>query len=314
MDRRSWIAGAVAGVAGLVPLRVVRAQSIRPLVLGDALGDPFAEGYFAIDTGIFRNVGLTIDLQSFTSGSQMAEAVNVGAIDVGITTPIQIANAVARGVPLTIIAPGAISTPTSPSTVMVVGGGAPLKTAKDFEGRTVAVNSLRTVSEVGLDAWLTANGADVSKVRVIEMTMPQMGPAIEHGTIDAGIENDPSLSNALKNNGVRVFLDPNLAIAPRFLGSCWFTTLTFAQNNRDVVKRFGSAMTQTARWANAHRAESGEILAKYGKFDLNLVRNMARSQFAEELRLSDIQPELDAAARFGALARRVTAAEIVFEA
>ncbi len=59
-------------------------------------------------------------------------------------------------------------------------------------------------------------------------------------------------------------------------------------------------------------AESGEILAKYGKFDLDLVRTMARSQFADELRLADIQPELDAAARFGALARRVTAAEIVF--
>jgi NitT/TauT family transport system substrate-binding protein len=310
MDRRSWLAA--AGATSFIPLHAVRAQSGRALVLGDALGDPFAEGYFAIDTGIFRKAGLTIDLQSFTSGSQMAEAVNAGAIDVGVTTPIQIANAVARGVPLTIIAPGAISTPTSPSTVMVVGGGAALKSAKDFEGRTVAVNSLRTVSEVGLYAWLTANGADPSKVRVIEMTMPQMGPAIEHGTIDAGIENDPSLSNALKNNGVRVFLDPNLSIAPRFLGSCWFTTLTYARANRDVVKRFQSAMAETARWANAHRAESGEILAKYGKFDLNLVRTMARSQFAEELRLSEIQPELDAAARFGALARRVTAAEIVF--
>jgi NitT/TauT family transport system substrate-binding protein len=314
MDRRSALIGLVAGAACFLAPQVLRAQGGRALVLGDALGDPFAEGYFAIDTGIFRKVGLTIDLQSFTSGSQMAEAVNAGAIDVGITTPIQIANAVARGVPLTIIAPGAISTPTSPSTVMVVGGGAPLKTAKDFEGRTVAVNSLKTVSEVGLAAWLTANGADVSKVRVIEMTMPQMGPAIEHGTIDAGIENDPSLSNALKNNGVRIFLDPNLAIAQRFLGSCWFTTLAFARANRDVVKRFGAAMAQTARWANTHRTESGEILAKYGKFDLDLVRNMARSQFAEELRLSDIQPELEAAARFGALARKVNAAEIVFEA
>ena len=197
---------------------------------------------------------------------------------------------------------------------MVVGASAPMKSAKDFEGRTVAVNSLRTVSEVGLDAWLTANGADPAKVRVIEMTMPQMGPAIQHGTIDAGIENDPSLSNALKSNGVRIFLDPNLAIAQRFLGSCWFSRLAFAQQNREIVKRFGQAMMLTARWANTHRTESGEILAKYGKFDLNLVRNMARSEFAEELRLADIQPELDAAARFGALARRVQASEIVFQA
>jgi hypothetical protein len=72
-------------------------------------------------------------------------------------------------------------------------------------------------------------------------------------------------------------------------------------------------MTLTARWANAHHLESGEILAKYGKFDPDLVRTMARSEFAEDLRLSDIQPELDAATKFGALSRRVAAADIVFQ-
>jgi NitT/TauT family transport system substrate-binding protein len=284
----------------------------RALRVGDAPGDPFAQAYWANDTGIFQRVGLNVEISNFTSGSAMSAGVIGGALDIAVTTPIQVANAHLHGVPLVIIAPGSINTPKAPSTVMIsLPSG--VRAPKDLEGKTVAVNSLKTLSEVGLDAWLSNGGVDPANVHIVEMTMPAMGPAISRGAIAAGILNDPSLSAALRNDGARVVLDTNLSIAPRLMGSCWFCTQSFAAANPDIVRKFAEAMLLTARWANTHKSESAEILAKYGRLEVNVVKSGLRSEFAEELHLADIQPELDAAAKFGSIAGHVNAADLIFD-
>lgn len=307
MKRRTFVAlAAFAAIPG-----VARADLGRPVRVGDAPGDPYAQAYWAYDTGVFRQVGLDVDLLSFTSGSQMSAAVIGGSLDIAITTPIQVANAHLRGVPLVIIAAGSINTPKSPGTVLIAAASGEIKGPKDLDGKTVAVNSLKTLSEVGLDAWLATGGVDPSRVHVVEMVMPAMGPAISRGAIQAGILNDPSLSSALKNDGARVLLDTTLSIAPRLLTSCWFCTVDFAHANPDIVRKYDQAMQITARWANTHKSESGEILAKYGNFPPDSVKSGLRAEFTDELRVGDIQPELDAAERFGALAGHVNAADIL---
>ena len=310
-SRRAFAVATVAATL-LACARAARADLGRPLQVAASLGDPYAQSYWAADMGMFAREGLSIRLQAFSSGSRIADAVNAGDVDIGVTTPIQIANAYLHGIPFTIVAPGSVNVYKSPGSQLVIRNDSLIRNARDLEGKIVAVNSLKTLSEVGLDAWLTANGADASKVRIVELNISVMGPALERGTIDAGIANDPSLALAIRNNGVRAVVDPNLAIAPRLMGSAWFCMKPFAEANREVVLKFARAMQQTAIWANTHRTESGDIMAKYDKIDPDLVKLMVRAEFAEELRLADIQPELDAATKFGALAQHVNATDIVF--
>jgi len=311
MKRSGWIAAAGTLIAG--SSRAAFAQSGPVLRVGGAFGDPSAEGHYAVDFGFFRKAGLNVDFQVFTTGSAVAEALGFGSIDVGITTPIQIANAFEHGLGFVIIAPGAENRLNDQTVQLIVRKSSPLRIPKDFEGKTVGVNARRTFSELGLLAWMDAGGADSSKVRTIEMLPTEMGPSVERGTVDAAAVTEPALTGSLKVNDARILAAPLTAIGAEFPISAWFTTLDYAKKNRAVCRRFLACMLYVAKWANAHRPQTAEILVKYSKYEPDLVRAMRRVAYAEHLRLPEFQTVLDVALRYHVVGRRIAASELVFQ-
>jgi len=152
---------------------------------------------------------------------------------------------------------------------------------KEAEGKIIAVNALKTASEEALDAWLGENGIDISKVRTIEMPFSEMGAALNRGTVDAAILAEPSLTFTLRN-GARILANPTRAVARQYLLSAWFSMRSYAEKNRDTVKRFASAIYDSARWANANRSESAVILASHAKPEVVVTQPMRRVQYARE--------------------------------
>lgn len=287
------------------------AQSLPVLRVGATANDTYAEAYYAQDQGFFTKAGLNIELTTMNNGAALAAAIAGGTLDVGVSTPIQIAQAVSRGVPFTLVAAGAINTVGTPAAVICVAKSATIRSAKDLEGSSVAVNALRTSSEELLDAWLAKNGADLAKVHTIEMNFAEMGAALERGTIAAAVISEPALSAALRAHAIKVFANPTAAIADRFLLSAWFTTKQYAAANPAVLARFSSAIYEAARWANAHHDDSALILAKYAKLPPEAVRAITRAPYADALRVGDLQPQLDAGVKFGLLPRPVLGSELV---
>jgi ABC-type nitrate/sulfonate/bicarbonate transport system substrate-binding protein len=70
-------------------------------------------------------------------------------------------------------------------------------------------------------------------------------------------------------------------------------------------------MRETAAWANANPERSAEILAKYTKVPLPVVRRMARSVYSERTDPAEIQPVIDAAAKFGFITGGFSASEMI---
>jgi NitT/TauT family transport system substrate-binding protein len=312
MAHRSRFLAATSALALAAATRPARAQQgLLPLRVGATANDTYAQAYFALDTGIFQRAGLAVELSTLNNGAAVAAGIAGGALDVGVSTPVQVANAVARGVPFVIVAAGALETPRVPVGLLCVARNSPLRTAKEFEGKTVAVNALKTLSEVALDLWLTQNGADVAKVHTIEIIFAEMGVALERGTVAAALISEPALSIALKSGAVRSLLDPYAAIAPQFLISGWFSTTAFVQRSPEHIKRFQAAIYEAGRWANEHHNESAAILAKYAKMDVDIIRGMGRCPFADQLRAADIQPQLDVAVKVGMVPRAMNATEII---
>jgi NitT/TauT family transport system substrate-binding protein len=291
--------------------RPVRAQALSPLRVGATPNDTYAQSYFAQDAGFFTRAGLAVELQTLNNGAAVSAAVAAGALDVGVSTPVQIANAVSRGVPFVFVAAGALETPKVPVGLVCVAKNGPIRTAKDLEGKAVAVNALKTLSEVGLDLWLSVNGADVAKIHAVEMVFSEMGASIERGTIAGACISEPALSIALKTQSVRSLADPYSAIAPQFLISGWFATRDFVAKSPDLVKKFQTAMSETSRWANDHHSESGTILAKYTKMDVAIIHGMGRCPFADRLLAADIQPQLDVAAKFAIIPKPRSASDLI---
>jgi NitT/TauT family transport system substrate-binding protein len=291
------------------------AQTPAPLNLRvtATANDTYASAYFAQDMGFFTRAGLNVDLETMNNGAAIAAALAAGSMDIGVATPIILANAFLHGLPVVIIAAGAVSMIGSTSVALCVADNSPLKTPKDFEGKTIAVNALQAGTEVTLDAWMTQGGSDISKVKLIEITFSAMGQALESARVDGAVMTEPAMTVAIGLNHVKILADLDTVFAPVYVNSCWFAMHDFAQKNPEPVRRFQSAIYAAQKWANGHHSESAAILAKYSKMDLDLARRMNRATFAETLRVADIQTFLDFGAKHGLIARAVSAAGLVYK-
>lgn len=301
----------LAGAAALAAPQAVRAQANAVVRVGDAIGDPYAQGFYAVDQGFFEKNGLNVELQNLPGGTPISQGVITGSLDVGIMTPLAIASAVTHGVPIAIVAPGGVNNAKAPSGALIVAAASPLRTASDFVGKTIGVASLKTVHELMIRSWFGNNKLDPNGVKLVEMSFGEMGAAIERGTVDGAEEVDPLTSALVKAGKVKIVDGPNAAI-PEFLGAAWFARVDYAKAHPDVIRRFAAAMAQTSRWANGHRAESGAILAKAGKMDPEVVRGMTRCSYAETVNPAQIQPLLDAATKYGILSRAVASSELIY--
>ena len=312
MKRKTFLTTAAVPLAATALPQIASAQA-QPLNLRVAAtaNDTYASAYYAQDMGFFTKAGLNVDLQTLNNGATIAAAVVGGTIGIGVSTPIQIANAYIGGVSLVIVAAGSVSSTKVKTLLLCVAKSSGFKSPKDLEGKIVAVNALKSGSEVGLDAWLVQNGIDISKVKVIEANFSQMAVSLLRGAIGGAVMAEPALTQALKDPAIVVFGDPNAAIAPQFVSSCWFSTREFAQQNPEVISRFSRAIYDAQKWANAHQSESAAILAKYAKMDVSMVRSIGRSTYAEQMRIAEVQPFLDAAVKYGTISKPVNALDLV---
>jgi NitT/TauT family transport system substrate-binding protein len=146
MIRRQFLASAAASAAAPT---IVCAQAPAPaLRVGCAAVDQYGEPRYALDAGFFQKAGLDVEVTNFPQGAVAATAVVGGSLDIGGTTPLVLANAIQRSVPLVVIAISAFSTPKCPPSLVCVAANGPLRSAKDLVGKTVGVNALQSFEHV----------------------------------------------------------------------------------------------------------------------------------------------------------------------
>lgn len=85
--------------------------------------DTYALGYYAVDSGIFAKAGIEVELHTFSTGGQITGAVAAGAIDVGLADPLQVGQAINRGVNFKYFAGGTEYTSASATTQLCVQSG-----------------------------------------------------------------------------------------------------------------------------------------------------------------------------------------------
>jgi NitT/TauT family transport system substrate-binding protein len=312
LNKRAFL-GLAAGAAGGALLAThsgVRAQDAPTIRIGTLISDNAAVPLYGVDTNMFAQAGLKVEVQPFTNYGALQGAIAGKALDVGILDTLATAVGASRGVPFTILAAASTQIAKSPTMLLCVAKSSPLRSGKELEGKTIAVASLGGSAEATLRAWLEKEGAEQSKVGLIEMPLPQMGPALERGTVAAAEIFEPALTVA-RLAGARPFGRVYDAVAPQFYPNVWVTTAEYVQANGALLKRLVSTVYKIAAWANAHQSGSGAILMKYSKLDPNVVTAMTRTQYSTALEPKLLQPLIDVGAKFSMLAAAVNGATLI---
>jgi ABC-type nitrate/sulfonate/bicarbonate transport system substrate-binding protein len=264
---------------------------------------PFDSGsaaFYAADLGFFTKAGLDVTVTPVNNGPAIAAAVASGATDIGFSNALSIATAYKRGLPFVFVGPSAVYASAAPTALMMVPKDSPLKTARDLNGKTIAINGLKSISEYMPSRWIEANGGDPTTVKYIEIPPSDVPAALASHRVDAAIVAEPQITQAKASS--RVFADVYDVIGDGYVLAAYFTTRAWADAHPDLVRKFDAAMREAAQWANANPDKSAEILAKYTKLDPALVRASVRAKFGETLTPGMIQPLIDLAAHFGVFA------------
>jgi NitT/TauT family transport system substrate-binding protein len=307
ISRPLFLASALAAAA----TGPVLAQSMVQLRCASAPDDDVSSFLYARDSGLFTKAGMEVTIDRLNSGSAVAAAVAGGSLDLGKSSVISLIAAHQKGLPFVVIAPAGMYDADHPDVAMLVAKDASLRTARDIVGKTIAVAALGDLYAIANAAYIDAAGASWKEVKYLEMPSASAPDALVNHRIDAVTLATPALSMALAAGKVRVLGHPFDAISKHFLRAVWFTTKPYAVKNADLIARFRRVIETASAEVNAHPAATVKALAAFSGMDPEVISHMPRALAGTTLEAKLLQPTIDAAYRYGAIAAKFDAQELM---
>jgi NitT/TauT family transport system substrate-binding protein len=281
------------------------------LRLASAPDDDVTPILYAEHAGLFRAVGLDVEVTALANGSAVAAAVAGGSVDFGKSSMMSLINAHVRGLPLTIVAAAGFYEEKTHSDGILVPKDSPVRKARDLNDKIVSVPALNDFFSVATKAWIDKHGGDSASVHFVEAPATMVRAALDTGRIAAGALANPLLTQALSTGKYRSLGSIVGGIGEHFTYSAWFATTDYVAKNRPVVERFVGVVREAAAYANAHHDQTVDLLAKFSGAEPATIARMPRVTYATSLSPRDIQPLIDAAAKYKAIPASFDARELI---
>lgn len=244
--------------------------------------------YLGEQKGFFSARGIDLELVAAQGGAAVIPGVVSGQFQFGFSNITSLVTAASKNLPVKITNAGNSSTGKDGADFggVVVKEDSPIRTAKDLEGKTVSVNTLKNIGDTTVRASVRKAGGDPEKVKFAELAFPDMAAALTAGEVDAAWVVEPFLSG-LTAQGARVVAWNFVDTAPDLPISAYFSTSTLVRDEPDLAKGFTEAMTESLAYAQAHPGEARAVLSSYMKIT---------PEQAEALTLPQWPTAIDAAA------------------
>ena len=294
-----------------------RAQTPAPPVLpkirvASAPADQVTVVLYALESGLFKKAGLDVEFNPMRSGAEVASALIGGSLDIGAAQIVLPIIAHSKNVPLTLVTPTVYYQVGRKDTGILVAAQGPIKTPKDLAGKTVGVSAADDVFALSVMKWLDQNGVDpLTGVKFLEIPVSSVGAAIQQDRIQAGFAYEPFLSNAVQNNGARVIAYTLDAFGYRSEPSAYFATTDWVSKHHDILEKFNRVVYDAAQYVSTHEDETIPLLSKFSGISPDVIAKLPRSNRALYLIPDQIQPYIDAAAKYKIIPKAFPAQELI---
>jgi NitT/TauT family transport system substrate-binding protein len=268
--------------------------------------------YVGKEKGFFAKQNIELDLSTAGGGAAIIPGVISGQMQFGFSNISSMLIAQTKGLNLVGVAPGASSSGVAGSdfAAIIVSGDSPLKSAKDLEGKTVAVNNLNNIGDTGVRAAVRAAGGDPSKVKFLEVPFPDMPAALADKRIEAGWIVEPFLTIA-RDRGAKVLSWNLLDVAPKMMIAVYFTSDKYAKENPDMVKRFKAAITESLAYADAHSDEVRKAIPTFTRITPEIAARITLPKWPTEMNRQSTQVLADLALKDGLVTKKPDVAALL---
>ncbi|MCW2899945.1 MAG: NMT1/THI5-like protein [Streptosporangiaceae bacterium] len=163
--------------------------------------------YIAQSRGYFKQENLTVQFSRMAGGSALTTAIATRNLDVaGIAVTAGMFNAVDQGLGLRIVGDKQSVRPGVAATHFVAQqkyiGASVADTLHNLRGKTVAITDKTSASAPILDWLLNKYGMSLSDVNLRALGYPEITASLLNGSLDAAVELEPFLSQALASGHV----------------------------------------------------------------------------------------------------------------
>jgi NitT/TauT family transport system substrate-binding protein len=265
-----------------------------------------------MEKGFFKAEGLELETLPLAGGAPIINGVVSGDLQFGWTNVISLYQARVGGFDFKLIAGGATNVKAkNESHAIQVAKNSPLKTAKDLEGKTVAVNTLNNIVHLMAMAWIDKNGGSSSKVKFVEVPFPQMQATLSAGKVDAISVHEPFATAAIEKGISRVLAQPWGEVLPKFLIASWFASEKWLVKNKETGQAFVRAIGRGIDAIQADPEGSRAAMVKWAGLNPDLAGKIGLPVFEKGVSEKDIQATIDLTLKYKLIAKAFKARDVI---
>ena len=220
--------------------------------------------YLGIDQGFFEEEGLDVQPAVAQGGAAIIPAVVQGDQEIGFSNIVSLLIGQTEDLPVQVISQGIQATddPENDTAAIAVTADSDIQEAADLEGKTIAINTLRNISELTVSAALEGEGVDVSTINFVEVPLPDMVGQLEAGQVDAAGLVEPFITTG-KAAGHRMLIYDRVATEPEMTIATYFTSDAYLESNPEVVEGFVRAMHRSLEYATENPDEARQAIGEF---------------------------------------------------
>lgn len=274
---------AALSLGSFAGLKAASAADLKVVKFGSVGGMTDAPIYLADEAGLFAKAGLKVDRQRMTSAPNLMTATATGQLDVaGISITPGLFSSVQQGMQLRIVGDKQSLRPGVSATRLVIRSdldqGDEAKNMQALKGKKIAVSAKASSVYMLLEDLLKKHGMTFNDVQVVELSYPNMLPALTSKAIDAAVDLEPFLSRAMSAGAVKVVSDLSEFVPPT--GST-IVPLVYSEkfaNEKPEAMAFMKAYLQGVRMYNdaiikgKDKDKAIAVIAKYANVKPEIVR------------------------------------------
>jgi len=276
------------------------------LTVQETAGVPSAFVAFGIEKGFFADQGLDVELQTTQGGAATIPALASGEIEVGGSNIASLLLATSKGLPVRAIAGGTAARGAGEKdfAALLAAKGKGVASAEDLEGRTIAVNTLHNIAEVGVKASLEKHGVDPDSIRLTEVPFPEMGEALAGGAVDAALTIEPFATESAQQ-GRKVLAYSYVDAEPGLQVGAYAVTEQFAESFPDAVEAFRAAIGETADHVASEPDEFRAFLSDTADVPPELARAIVLPDWTGEVDAASVTATAKLMRRYGLVDRPI---------
>ena len=253
-SRRELLILLGACAAGVSLPTGVSAQTPKRVRVGKAINSsfPFAGLELGVKQGIWRSVGLELEISAFRGDGQMQQALAAGSIDFGFGSGPGMGYA-AKGVPARAVA---VIANRPANMALVVAKSSGITTIDGLKGKRIGVSTAGSLTD-----WLARNIAVSRNWKPTDIQIVPMGEmrtrlaAMRAGQL-AGAVTSVQEAFQIQENDLGTVLTTFGEVVPNFHTHVVFARDALIQNDAETVRRFLSGWFRTAAYMRDHKPET----------------------------------------------------------